>query len=107
MREIDVKELSGLLQQENHPPLIDVREPHETAAGKLEGEGIYHIPMGEISRHYDEFASAPTVMVICRSGGRSAKVAQLLEQQGVVDVVNVKGGMLAWHDEVDDSIDVV
>lgn len=72
-------------------PVVDVREPHEWAAGHA--EGAIHIPMGEIVERLDEVPDGAAI--ICRSGVRSARVVAYLEQQGL-DAVNVEGGTLRW-----------
>ncbi|MDK1473238.1 rhodanese-like domain-containing protein [Streptomyces sp. 549] len=76
--------------------LLDVREPHEWAAGRA-GEAV-HIPMGEVVERFGEItelAAERRVFVMCRVGGRSAQVTRYLAAQGI-DAVNVDGGMLAW-----------
>lgn len=72
-------------------PVVDVREPHEWAAGHA--EGAIHIPMGEVVERLDEVPDGAAI--ICRSGARSARVVAYLEQQGL-DAVNVAGGTLRW-----------
>ena len=72
-------------------PLVDVREQHEWDAGHA--VGAVHIPMGEIVERIDEVPDGAAVL--CRSGGRSARVVAYLESQGR-DAVNVAGGTLAW-----------
>jgi rhodanese-related sulfurtransferase len=76
--------------------LLDVRENDEWAAGHA--PGAVHVPMGQILQRLDELATAfpeGPVHVVCRSGGRSARVATYLMQAGW-DAVNVEGGMRAW-----------
>lgn len=76
--------------------VIDVREPQEWAAGHA--AGAVHIPLGDIPARLDEIPSTDASLpIVCRSGGRSERAAQWLLQQGF-DVVNVRGGMRAWHD---------
>ncbi|MEU4681658.1 rhodanese-like domain-containing protein [Streptomyces xinghaiensis] len=78
--------------------LLDVREDDEWAAGHA--EGALHIPMGLIPARIGEVteaaAEADRVYVVCRVGGRSARVTQYLLAHGV-DAVNVDGGMLEWE----------
>jgi rhodanese-related sulfurtransferase len=78
--------------------LVDVREDEEWAAGHA--EGAVHVPMSEFVARSGEVtartADGGPVYVVCRSGGRSAQVAQYLLQQGL-EAVNVDGGMLAWE----------
>jgi len=73
--------------------LLDVRENDEWASGHA--PDAIHIPMGELVQRVSEIDHTKRVVVICRSGGRSARVTQWLRQQGV-DAVNMTGGMYAW-----------
>lgn len=77
--------------------LLDVREDDEWAAGHV--EGARHIPMGDLPGRFDEVgdlvAGGRELVVVCRSGGRSARVVAWLTQNGV-DAVNLDGGMGAW-----------
>lgn len=75
-------------------PIVDVREPDEWEAGHA--DGAIHIPMSEIVARFDEVPDGAAV--ICRTGGRSARVVAYLEQQGR-DAVNVAGGTLQWAAE--------
>ncbi|GGS18416.1 MULTISPECIES: rhodanese-like domain-containing protein [Actinokineospora] len=72
--------------------LLDVREQDEWDAGHA--PGALHIPMGELAGRLDELPDAP-LHVICRSGGRSARVTAYLNANGW-DAVNVEGGMQSW-----------
>lgn len=75
--------------------VVDVREPQEWAAGHA--PGAVHIPLGDIPARLDEIPSTDdSLPIVCRSGGRSERAVQWLLQQGF-DVVNVRGGMRAWH----------
>jgi rhodanese-related sulfurtransferase len=74
--------------------ILDVREPDEWAAGHVEGS--LHIPMGEVPDRFVEVPQDQRVVVVCRSGGRSARVTEFLRQQGY-DVVNLDGGLTAWQ----------
>jgi rhodanese-related sulfurtransferase len=74
--------------------LLDVREDDEWAAGHA--PKAVHIPMGELAGRLDELSSDSSVYVVCRSGGRSARVTAYLNTNGW-DAVNVDGGMQSWH----------
>jgi rhodanese-related sulfurtransferase len=65
---------------------------------------VKHIPMAEIAQRLGELDPERETVVICRSGARSLRVAQFLEQQGFRSVANLSGGVLAWSREVDPSI---
>ena len=73
--------------------LLDVREPDEWAAGHA--PGATHLPMSELTGRMDELPDGEPLYVICRSGGRSARVVAYLSGQGY-PAVNVEGGMQAW-----------
>ena len=79
--------------------LLDVRENDEWTAGHA--PGAVHIPMGQVEQRLDELATLfpelpdRPIHVVCRSGGRSARVTAYLKQAGW-DAVNVDGGMRAW-----------
>ena len=74
--------------------LLDVREPDEWAAGHAP-EAV-HIPMGDIAARLDDLPADNEVYVVCRSGGRSARVTAYLNANGW-DAKNVEGGMQTWH----------
>jgi len=74
--------------------VLDVREDDEWVHGHI--EGATHIPMGEVPSRLDDLPEADPLYVICRGGGRSARVAAWLNQNGY-DAVNVAGGMGQWE----------
>lgn len=73
--------------------LLDVREDDEWAAGH--SPSALHLPMGELTERLGELPQDADVFVICRSGGRSARVTAYLNANGW-DAVNIAGGMTAW-----------
>ncbi|GAA4856247.1 rhodanese-like domain-containing protein [Saccharopolyspora rosea] len=73
--------------------LLDVREHEEWRAGHA--PGAVHIPMSEIVQRLDDIPEADQLYVVCRSGGRSAKVTAYLNANGW-DAVNVERGMNGW-----------
>lgn len=73
--------------------MLDVREPDEWAAGHA--PGAVHLPMSELTGRIDEIPDHEPLYVVCRSGGRSARVVAYLAQQGY-PAVNVEGGMQSW-----------
>jgi len=83
--------------------LLDVRENWEIEKAPVPTETV-HIPMGEISDRISELDPNKETVVICRSGGRSAQVAQFLERQGFGKVFNLSGGILAWSRVIDPRI---
>ncbi|KMS83335.1 rhodanese-like domain-containing protein [Prauserella rugosa] len=80
--------------------LLDVREADEWAAGHA--PGAVHIPLGDLPASTDQLAELPDdrpVYVICRTGGRSARATMWLNSAGLVEAVNVAGGMKSWQTE--------
>ena len=76
--------------------VIDVREPHELADGTL--PGVINIPLGELTDRMHELDLDRRVVLICRTGGRSAFAAEQLAAVGFDDVVNLAGGMITLSD---------
>ncbi len=76
--------------------VLDVREDDEWAAGRI--QGAVHIPLMELPARLGEFVEleAPQTLVVCKAGGRSARAAAYLAQQGY-DVVNLVDGMMGWE----------
>ncbi len=83
----------GLNAIADNDVVLDVREPDEWAAGRI--DGALHVPMGAVPQRLEELPDDHRLAVICRSGGRSARVTAYLREQGL-DAVNVDGGMTAW-----------
>ena len=73
--------------------MLDVRESDEWAAGRA--PGATHLPMSELTGRMGELPDNDPLYVVCRSGGRSARVVAYLAGQGY-PAVNVAGGMQAW-----------
>ena len=73
--------------------LLDVREPDEWQACRV--AGAFHIPLGQLEVRLASLPRDRRVVVICRSGNRSATATTLLVRSGF-DAVNLRGGMQAW-----------
>jgi len=100
--EIDPKELKSMIEKGEDFQLIDVREADEYAFANLNGELM---PMSTIPERVDEIERNKKVVVMCRSGKRSAHiVAYLKKMHNFESVFNLKGGILAYSDQVDPSI---
>jgi rhodanese-related sulfurtransferase len=98
MQEITAQQLKARRDQSDTGfVLIDVREPHEHAEYNIGGELI---PVGSIAQRLDELEDhkGDEVIVYCRSGARSGMAQGLLQAAGFQNVINLKGGMLAWQD---------
>ncbi|WP_372452262.1 rhodanese-like domain-containing protein [Saccharothrix obliqua] len=73
--------------------LLDVREADEWTAGHA--PGALHLPMSELAQRLGELPDGVEFYVVCRAGGRSARVTQYLNANGW-DATNVDGGMQVW-----------
>ncbi len=74
--------------------LLDVREPDEWSAGHA--PGARHLPMQQVPARMAEVPMDGVVLVVCRSGVRSANVVRFLLANGWDNVINLDGGMRAW-----------
>jgi rhodanese-related sulfurtransferase len=103
MDEISAPDAAQLLaDQPDQTILLDVREFMEVDAAAV--AGALHLPMGEIPARLAEIDKTKIIICMCRSGGRSAQVADFLTRQGYTKVFNLAGGIHAWSDLVDSSI---
>lgn len=96
---------SELLKRKNSGELwrlLDVREPWEIEIASVAGAAS--IPMRELPGRLDELDAAQALAILCHSGGRSARVADWLVDNGFATVANIMGGIDAWSTEIDASI---
>ncbi len=103
-QEITHSELNDLLASGAELTILDVRESDELENGMI--PGAIHVPMGEVPEQYRQFDARKPLIVVCRSGARSARVTQFLAMQGFPDVRNLTGGMNTWAAEIDPSITI-
>jgi sulfur-carrier protein adenylyltransferase/sulfurtransferase len=102
MKEVTVQELKALMDSKADFQLIDVREPHEYDFCNLGGELI---PQAEIPHNVDKISRDKQVVMQCRSGGRSGNMVTWLEKNhGFTNLYNLKGGILAWSDQIDPNV---
>ncbi len=102
VKEITVKELHEMMQNKEDFQLIDVREAHEVDICTLNGE---FIPLGQIPANEDKIDRNRKVIIHCRSGARSGQAVQYLQSKlGLDNLYNLKGGILAWADEIDPTM---
>jgi rhodanese-related sulfurtransferase len=104
MKEITVEELKEMIDKHEDFQLIDVREDFEYEMSNLGGKLI---PLGGILIEADQIAKDKPVIVMCRTGRRSAAAIMQLEQQfGFTNLANLQGGIMAWSQEIDPSMQV-
>jgi adenylyltransferase/sulfurtransferase len=99
--QITVKELKRRIDAGEDVQLIDVREPYEFQIAQIGGKLI---PQNDVPQRLAEIDRDREVVVHCRSGARSQRIAEFLKQAGYPRVVNLAGGILAWSDEIDPKV---
>lgn len=101
-REFTVRELSSVLRSPQKVFLLDVRQPWEVDIASL--PGAVNIPLDELHNRLDELpAPSDPFVVLCHHGVRSLNVSLWLRQQGY-RAINLKGGIDAWSNEIDETI---
>ncbi len=99
--EITARELKTRLDKGEDIYVLDVREPHEYQICNIHG---HLIPLGELPQRVHELDSSKQIVAHCKSGKRSAQAVEFLQKAGFRKIHNLKGGILAWSDEVDPSV---
>ena len=99
--QLTVKELKRRIDAGEDAYILDVREPYEYRIANIGGTLI---PQNEVPGRLAEIDRDREVVVLCRSGSRSQRVAEFLKQVGFPRVVNLAGGVLAWSDEIDPRV---
>ncbi|MEE8461243.1 MAG: molybdopterin-synthase adenylyltransferase MoeB [Acidobacteriota bacterium] len=100
--EVTAKELKQELDQGLDPYILDVRNPVEYEISRIEGSHL--IPLDQLLNRLNELDSARDIVAHCRSGARSAKAIEMLQEAGFRKLRNLKGGVLAWADDVDPTM---
>ena len=99
--QLTVKELKGRRDRGEDVFLLDVREPYEFQIAQIGGKLI---PQNDVPQRLAEIPRDREIVVQCRSGARSQRIAEFLKQSGYTKVVNLAGGILAWSDEIDPKV---
>ncbi len=99
--QITVSELKQRIDAGEAPFILDVREPFEYQIANIGGRLI---PQGEVPQRLSEIDRDREIVVQCKSGGRSQRIAEFLRQAGYPKVVNLAGGIIAWSNEVDSTV---
>lgn len=101
--EITVKELDERMRSGDDVFLLDVREPFEHEIVSIGGELI---PMRVLPDRVDELkpVKEQDIVVYCRSGARSLRVVRWLRSIGFKKAVSLKGGIVAWREEIDPTL---
>src|SRR3981189_1694626 len=103
LEEITATELHERLSRGDKLQIIDVREPHEFEIARIEGTRL--IPLGHVVNRMNEIDPSVETVVHCKGGVRSAKAIEALQRAGYPGrLINLKGGITAWSDEVDPKV---
>ncbi len=101
--EVTVQEMKKALDDPKlNIKVIDVREPDEYQIAHVEGVPL--IPLGTLPQRFTDLDPNQSLYIHCKSGIRSLKAVQFLKEQGFKYAKSVKGGILAWADEIDHSV---
>ena len=104
MKTICPKECKDRIAKGENLEIIDIRELYEYDQCNI---GSRHIPMSEIIDNYDDLDSKNQIVILCRSGLRAEAVANLIEcETQLNDVWIVEGGIKAWKEKVDPSLNL-
>ena len=95
---IDLEHARGVFERRDEIQIVDVREPNEWDAGRI--EGAIHIPLNDLmaGRGQDQIDPDRPVAVVCRSGNRSELASLMLKAKGF-DAHNMRDGMEGWDRE--------
>jgi adenylyltransferase/sulfurtransferase len=99
--QLSVKELKKRIDGGEDVFILDVREPYEYQIAQIGGKLI---PQNDVPQRLADIPRDREIIVQCRSGARSQKIAEFLKQSGYTQVVNLAGGILAWSDEIDPKV---
>jgi adenylyltransferase/sulfurtransferase len=102
--EVSADELRSRLSGANPPFLLDVREPFEWEIANLGAFGAVMIPLSELDGRLSEIPADRPIAVYCRSGSRSARAVRTLTDAGFEHAENLRGGILAWAEEIDPEL---
>ncbi len=103
MQEISATELKRRLDNGDDIQIIDVREAVEVAVAKI--PNAIHIPLAQVLDRSSEIDPNRETVVHCKMGGRSARAIDALKRSGFSgNLMNLKGGITAWSNEVDPTV---
>lgn len=94
IKEIEANELKARLDAGEDIELLDIRSDAELAQGVI--PGYQHVPMHLIPLRINDFSKDKDIVLYCRSGARSYHACSYLAQQGITNVINLRGGIISW-----------
>ena len=95
IQEIDAPQLADWMDTESEQfRIIDVREMREISQGSVPGASP--LPLATLPARLSEFDRGEKIVIVCRSGVRSAHACMFMQEQGFDNVFNLRGGMIGW-----------
>lgn len=95
-KQAGVQEIYKIFNEKNPNNIfIDVREPDEWQEGVI--PNALKISLGEVKNNINKFDKNKNYIMVCRSGKRSEKASQIMENEGFANITNFNGGMLEWY----------
>jgi rhodanese-related sulfurtransferase len=94
IKEIEANELKARLDAGDDIELLDIRSDAELAQGIIPDS--QHVAMHLIPLRINDFPKDKDIVLYCRSGARSYHACSYLMQQGITNVINLRGGIISW-----------
>ena len=94
IKEINPDEVKAKL---NEFCFVDVRNPDEWSGNLGHIKDSIKIPLSELGGRFSEIPKDRSLVMVCRSGARSGRATEFLQEQGFNNVMNLRGGMMAWN----------
>jgi adenylyltransferase/sulfurtransferase len=103
MEEISATDLKQKIENGDDIQIVDVRQPDEFEFARIPGSKL--IPLAEVVARMSEIDPSKDAIIPCKMGGRSAKAIEALNKAGFQGkVINLRGGITAWSNEVDPKV---
>ncbi len=103
MEEMTATELKERIDRGEDVQIIDVREPNEFEIARIPNSNL--IPVGQVMSRMSEIDPTRDAVLHCHAGGRSARAIEALKKAGFEGkLLNLKGGITAWSNDVDPSV---
>lgn len=101
-KDLHPSEVKKILDSKNRTRLIDVREEWEYRIAHIENTEL--MPMSNFMKYLDQLNADDELIIYCHTGGRSANICRFLADKGFKNLINLKGGIEAWSNEIDQSV---
>ncbi len=99
---ISVSELKQKMTNQSAVLILDVREPFEFEIARIDGARL--IPLDQLADRLGELGPEQEIIAVCKSGVRSAYAVQVLQRSGFTNAFNLEGGVDAWADQIDPTM---